>query len=76
MHFLIKFKCLTCLILERMPVNNPGLTCLYKGARATWVGSLMFWMFYASVRLIKNVVALQKIHSQVRRSPYKLALAY
>jgi len=33
-------------------------------------------MFYASVRLIKKVVALQKIHSQVRRSPYKSALSY
>jgi hypothetical protein len=36
---------------------NPGLTCLYKGERDTWVGSLMF---YASVRLIKKVVTLQK----------------
>jgi len=32
MHFLIKFKCLTCLIF-RARRFSPGLTCLYKGAR-------------------------------------------
>ena len=61
-------------IRARAGLNQAKLA--YIRARATWVGSLMFLLAYASVRLIKNVVALQKVHSQVRRSPYKLALSY
>jgi len=76
MHFLIKFKCLTCLILERVPVTIQAKLAYIRARVSTWVGSLMFWSTYASVRLIKNVVAQQKVHSQVRRSPYKLALSY